>query len=163
MRGDGFKSLIDGDMRIALGDRNATVSGKRLTLSQSGTPATLAVAAETVSESRTMTLRDYKQAMVMRDDRVSIESNAVVETDAFGATSTYQLSTPKSVVWSADIFRSGQFKVVGAGDTILYITANGDGTFKLERDDGGDGSIDDSVTPVDAEDLNLQAPFSIIL
>lgn len=161
--GEGFKTLLDGDMAMgmSLGEASAkmTVSGTKFTIGQTGTPTPVVVSAD-VAESRTVTLSNYVQVMVFSADSITIDSAAHVETDTFGAVATYQYRTTTPLVFvPGDIFKAGRIKVVGASDTILYITANGDGTFKLERDDGGDGTIDDEVSPVEASDINLQYPY----
>lgn len=164
VRGESFETLIDGDMRLRVEAdtdvQTVTVSGKKLTFGQAGTPPSLGTGVEGPKEMRTTTLADYRQQVGVRGDRASIEASALVETEVLGEATTYALSTPKALVFAEDIFRSGRLQVVGAGGTTLHIVANGDGTFKLERDDGGDGTIDDTVSPVDAEDLNLRGPLA---
>ncbi len=163
VRGENFETLIDGDMHLAMkADADLltlTVSGKKLTFGQAGTPPSLGAGAGGPQALRTTTLTDYRQQVVGRGDQASLESTALVETEVLGQATTYALGTPKALVYAEGIFRSGRLQVVGAGDTTLHIVANGDGTFKLERDDGGDGKIDDTMSPVDAEDLNLRAPL----
>lgn len=154
VEGDGFISRIDGDMRITAGPEGTTTSGTRLTTTTGGTRPEVVITAETQVAPRTVTLRNYRQFTRSTEGAMSTETTASVETNAFGAVATYELSTPEALVFT-DMFIAGQLKVVGRNNVVLLITALGDGTFKLQRDDNGDGSIDATVSPLTASELNL--------
>ena len=160
---EGFKTLVDGDMRIELAlaeGSESTVSGTRFTMTTGGTPPWLsapeaAAAATAKLELRTVTLRDYRETMQMTDGGLRMDASASVETHGFGEPATYELATTRTLVYAEGLFTAGRIQVVGADGTVLRTSALGDGTFKLERDDNGDGSIDDTVSPVTAEELQL--------
>jgi hypothetical protein len=166
-QGEGFLARIDGNMRISGNAGTTVTSGTRLsytTTIPTGEP--LATAAQAATTQRTVTLRDYNETIVASGTGTSTTVQAKVETNAFGDVASYELTTPAALVRSGDLFSSqsftsGQLKVVGRNGAILLISANGDGTFKLERDDNGDGSIQETVTPVTAQDLNLS--FGLVL
>lgn len=160
VQSDAFNALLNGDMHMVGSSDNTgsteTISGTQLTVSatvqQSQTLASAIVASPTV---HTVSLHNYSEHYTYDNaSSVTTESNdATVETNTFGTLQSYRVTTPQAVTIASGVYTAGVMKIVGANNTTLVITVTGDDTVKLERDDNGDGTVDETVTGLPASQL----------
>ncbi|MBE7366725.1 hypothetical protein [Ramlibacter pallidus] len=152
---------LDGDMHMDSNEEGLIVTGKRFSVTGFGEalegegPEEVDAAAKP----RTFTLIDYRQAIASNEDTYyyEITNQATVETDQFGETAIYYVATTQPLKYDRETgeYTAGQYKIVGAASTTLIITVANEGLFKLQRDDKGDGTIDDTVEGLTRDDLFL--------
>lgn len=147
---------LDGDMHVEASEGGYVTSGERFSISGFG----IFEGEEEeggAEAARTVTMLDYRQEVLRSEDGYTVTSEATVETDEFGELAVYELRTEQPLFYSyaQEAYAAGKIRILGANDTVLVLTANGDGTFKLERNDGGDASVDATVDGLTADDLDL--------
>jgi hypothetical protein len=146
----GITAVANGDARL---DWNAT-SATLQTLSATGARLTNM---ETISGvSHTTTMRNYTQSIAINGSTVTGSLQAAVETNSsrIGATAVqYTISTPTPVTWNSATRAAtgGVIKVVGASNSQLLLTINGDGTATIQVDANGDGTFETTITTNTAE------------
>lgn len=156
---EGFEVGMDGDLHMAFDDGSYISSGARFSLT--GLAAVMGEEEEAPAQAQTVTMIDFHQEIKHVETGYEITSRAVIETNQFGELAIYEVATTQTLKYdfeSGNVL-SGQYKIVGAGNTTLTITADGEGTFKLERDEKGDGSVEATVTGLSDEDLGLNLFF----
>jgi len=142
--------VVSGDMRFDLSTSSTGVE----TLTVSGSSMSNRITEG--SKSRTVTLKNYSQTVTANGTSMSSSLTAAVETTStsLGATGgSFTISTPTAVVWNAgtNLVTAGVIRVVGAGNSVLVLTINSDGTVTLEIDADGNGSFEKTISTTVSE------------
>jgi hypothetical protein len=151
LQGDGRSLVLDGDLRVAYSNNQAgstgSTSGSRLKVSEA---FPLAPAADI--ESQVITLYNFNQTYewTSADNLGRSEMTMQVETNAFGPTASYQVSTVEVLQTEMGNVTAGRVKIVGARNTSTLITVTSTNTVKLEVDADGNGTIDTELVDQNA-------------
>lgn len=151
IQGDDGSLVVDGDLRVAYSNNQAgstgSTSGSRLKVSEAFPLAPAADIAPHV-----VTLYNFNQTYewTSADGVAHVETTMQVETNEFGPTVSYQVSTVEAVQNTMGDVTAGRVKIVGARNTSTLITVTNSNQVKLEVDADGNGTIETTVFEQDA-------------
>ncbi len=155
---------LDGDMHVESGEETYVSSGSRFSITGIDQIFLPGGEEEATPVARTYTMIDYRIATTTDEAGYTVTIKGTVETAEFGETAVFEVSTLEALRHAneAGAIVSGKYRIVGAEGTTLTITADGEGTFKLERDDKGDGSVEATVEGLTRDDLKLYFLFGFV-
>jgi hypothetical protein len=104
----------------------------------------------------TTTVSNFSQTLVINGNTNTSTMSGTVETDSSKLGSgvvSYTISTPTPVSWDSTTNRAtaGVIKVVGANNSQVLVTINGDSSVTIQLDANGDGVYEKTITSTTAE------------
>jgi hypothetical protein len=104
----------------------------------------------------TTTVRNFSQTLLINGNTDTATVSGTVETDSSKlstGTVSYTISTPTPVTWDATTHNAtaGVIKVVGANNSQVLVTINGDSSVTIQLDANGDGVYEKTITSTTAE------------
>jgi hypothetical protein len=142
--------VSNGDTRLDWTANSATSQ----TLVASGTSMS---SRETINgATHTTTVRNFSQTLLINGNTDTATVSGTVETDSSKlstGTVSYTISTPTPVTWDATTHNAtaGVIKVVGANNSQVLVTINGDSSVTIQLDANGDGVYEKTITSTTAE------------
>ena len=141
----GITAVANGDVTLDWTANSATSQ----TLIATGT--TMSTRETINATAHTNTMRNFTQQVTISGSTLTGTVSGTVETDSSrlgSGTVSYTISTPTAVVWNGTTraATAGAIKVVGANNSQLLLTINGDGSVTIQVDANGDGTYEKVVT-----------------